>query len=183
MSETVPVGPSGAIAGADSWTTAPRVAFMACAGRLAPWRAFSMSDGIACCSAVANCTLIAAAAYAIHYLPIAPFQIASADGFRRLLGMGAPASGWVTLIALSDCRQLVKRLMPTLIVLTGARLNLSQTGAIGDAALPITVACIVVAFGHHSYSGGCWGRDRKCRCRSARAPPFAAPARSSPQCR
>jgi len=100
--------------------------------------------------------LIAAAAYAIHYLPIAPFQIASVDGFRRplsaatlaiLLGIAARGAGWVTPAVLSDCRQLVKRLMPALIVLTGAGLNLTQVGAIGGAAMLITVACIVVAFG------------------------------------
>ena len=100
--------------------------------------------------------LIAAAAYAIHNLPIAPFQIASANGFRRplsaatlaiLLGIAARGAGWVTTAVLNDCRQLVKRLMPALIVLTGAGLNLTQVGAIGGAAMLITVACIVVAFG------------------------------------
>lgn len=114
--------------------------------------------------------LIAATAYAIHYLPFAPFRIAAADGFRRplsaailaiLLGLAARGCGWVTAAVLDDCRKTVKRLMPALIVLTGAGLNLSQVGAIGGAALLITVTCIVAAFGASLLFGRLLGAPRK----------------------
>ncbi|MFN0104217.1 MAG: YeiH family protein [Bryobacteraceae bacterium] len=110
--------------------------------------------------------LVAAAAYAIHYLPFPPFQIASEHGLRRpfsaailaiLLGIAAHAFGWVTPLVLDDCRRTVKRLMPPLIVLTGAGLNLSQIGAIGGEALLITVACIAAAFGASLLFGRLFG--------------------------
>ena len=90
--------------------------------------------------------LVAAAAYALHSIPIADRRPLSAATLAILLGLAARAAGWVTPAVLDDCRRLVKRLLPALIVLTGAGLNLSQASAIGGKALLITVACIAVAF-------------------------------------
>ena len=114
--------------------------------------------------------LVAAGAYAIHFLPFAPFQVATAHGMRRpfsaailaiFLGMAVRGAGWMTAAMLTDCRALVKRLMPVLIVLTGAGLNLAQAGAIGATAFAITVACIAFAFGASLVFGRLLGASTK----------------------
>lgn len=113
---------------------------------------------------------VVAAAYALHYLPFAPFRVASEHGFRRpvsasilaiLLGVAARAAGFVPGAALEKSKQLVKRLMPALIVLTGAGLDLAQMWAIGPKALVVIVLCIVVSFTASVYFGRVFGAWRK----------------------
>jgi uncharacterized integral membrane protein (TIGR00698 family) len=110
--------------------------------------------------------LIAALAYAVHYLPFAPFRIAGEHGIRRpvsaaiiaiLLGFVARGFDWMPLSALNDCKRLVKTLMPVLIVLTGAGLNLAAFSAIGVKAFGITVCCIVVSCTASLYFGKLFG--------------------------
>ena len=113
---------------------------------------------------------IAALSYALHYLPFAPFRIAGEHGFRRpvsaailaiVIGVCARGFGWVPVSALGQCKHAVKRLVPLLIVLTGAGLNLTQMAAIGLKAFAITVLCIVVACGAALYFGRVFGAWRK----------------------
>lgn len=114
--------------------------------------------------------LVVALAYGVHYLPFAPFQVDSAHGLRRplsaailaiLIGILVHGRGWVTPAVQEDCRRLVKRLMPALIVLTGAGLNLARFGEIGATAFFITAACIVFAFGLSMVFGRLCGAQPK----------------------
>ena len=99
--------------------------------------------------------IITALAYAAHYLPFAPFRIPADSGFRRpvsaaiiaiILGLATRSLGWAPPRSLDECKRLVKRLMPLLIVLTGAGLDLTLIPAIGGTTLGIIVACIAIAF-------------------------------------
>ncbi len=114
--------------------------------------------------------LIAALSYTLHYLPFAPFRIAGEHGFRRpvsasilaiAIGVCARGFGWVPVSALEQCKHVVKRLMPLLIVLTGAGLNLMQMAAIGLKAFAITVLCIAAACSAALYFGRVFGAWRK----------------------
>jgi uncharacterized integral membrane protein (TIGR00698 family) len=98
--------------------------------------------------------LTAASAYAIHYLPIRPFQVASESGVRRpvsaaiiailigvLLRNLLPLPGTIV----KCCKIVVKRTIPATIVLTGAGLNLALLATIGARAMSITVISIGIA--------------------------------------
>ena len=97
---------------------------------------------------------VAAVAYAIHYLPVAPFRVASASGVRYPVSAAIVAilSG-VTLRSLLPIPQaiadtfkhLARRTIPLTIALTGAGLNLASIASVGITAFTITVLCILVA--------------------------------------
>jgi uncharacterized integral membrane protein (TIGR00698 family) len=97
---------------------------------------------------------IAALSFALHYLPFAPFQIASDHAARRPISasiiailLGVLLRNLYTLPAsvANGCKSIVKRVLPASIVLTGAGLNLVQMSSLGLTAFSITLVCIVCA--------------------------------------
>jgi uncharacterized integral membrane protein (TIGR00698 family) len=100
--------------------------------------------------------LVAAAAYAVHYLPFAPFRVASEFGVRRpvsaaiiaiLLGALARNAFRLPHTILEGCKGIVKKIIPVTIVLTGFSLNLTSIAKVGAPALIIILACIGIATG------------------------------------
>ena len=98
--------------------------------------------------------LVAAAAYAVHYLPFAPFRVASEFGVRRPVSaaiiailLGAVARNVFRLphAILEGCKGIVRKIIPVTIVLTGFSLNLTSIAAVGAPALVIILACIGIA--------------------------------------
>ena len=114
---------------------------------------------------------IALAAYAIHHLPFAPFEVKTVQGLRHplsaaiiaiFLGMLlrnlAPLPAELAL----GCRRIVRLLVPTTIVLAGAGLDLALLAAIGGKALAVTGICMAVAGLSAYYYGrllGLWKRS------------------------
>ncbi|MGH9657767.1 MAG: YeiH family protein [Bryobacteraceae bacterium] len=99
---------------------------------------------------------VTAAATAVHYLPLAPSQIATDAGVRRPISAAILAILGGVLVrnffplpamALEGCKGVVKRIIPLTIVLTGAGLNLTLIAGVGLTALGITVTGILVAMG------------------------------------
>ncbi|MCH8879590.1 MAG: putative sulfate exporter family transporter [Planctomycetes bacterium] len=92
-------------------------------------------------------------AYAVHYLPFAPFTVAADSGVRHpisaaiiaiLLGLALRNT-----LALPDslragCKHIVKRVIPMAIVLMGAGLNLAAMASIGLAALTVVMFSIAI---------------------------------------
>jgi uncharacterized integral membrane protein (TIGR00698 family) len=100
--------------------------------------------------------LVAAAAYAVHYLPFAPFRVGSEFGVRRpvsaaiiaiLLGAVARNAFRLPHSILEGCKGIVKKIIPLTIVLTGFSLNLTSIANVGAPALIIILACIAIATG------------------------------------
>ena len=102
--------------------------------------------------------LVAAVAYAIHYLPFAPFRVEGASGVRRPVSAailaifaGALASGVLPLSHKSSKRILegakhaVRRTIPLTIVLTGATLSFANARAVGFRACAIIIATMTAA--------------------------------------
>ena len=101
-------------------------------------------------------------AYAVHYLPLAPFTAAAESGVRHpisaaiiaiLLGMALRNT-----LALPDslragCKHIVKRVIPMAIVLMGAGLNLAAMASIGLAALTVVLFCIAIGVPGGYYIG------------------------------
>ncbi|HXJ39934.1 MAG TPA: putative sulfate exporter family transporter [Bryobacteraceae bacterium] len=92
--------------------------------------------------------------YAIHYLPFAPFMVASPAGVRRPVSSAIAAIVAGVLIRnvlpvpgsiLEGCKVIVRKMIPLTIVLTGAGLNLALFGTIGLATISITVLCILIS--------------------------------------
>lgn len=99
--------------------------------------------------------VVAVFAYAIHFLPVAPFRVDGAGGVRHpvsaailaiLLGLltrgvlGARFAG-----AAPGCRRIVKGVVPLAIVLMGAGLDFTQVARIGASALGITLLTMTIA--------------------------------------
>ncbi len=92
-------------------------------------------------------------AYAVHYLPFAPFTLTAESGVRHpvsaaiiaiLLGLALRNT-----LALPDslrtgCKHIVKRVIPMAIVLMGAGLNLTAMASIGLAALTVVMFGIAI---------------------------------------
>lgn len=114
--------------------------------------------------------LTAAIAYAIHYLPFAPFQVASESGVRRPVSAAIVAILGGVLIRnllpvpgsiVEGCKVLVRKAIPLTIVLTGAGLNLALLATIGAKAMMVTIICIAVALVASYYLGrllGLWSK-------------------------
>lgn len=98
--------------------------------------------------------LLTGLAYAIHYLPVAPFRVVSASGARypvsaAIIAMvgGVMVRNLVPLptAAIESAKGLARKVIPVTIVLTGAGLNLLRVSSVGSTALIITVVCMAVA--------------------------------------
>ncbi|MBI1791767.1 MAG: putative sulfate exporter family transporter [Acidobacteria bacterium] len=112
--------------------------------------------------------LVAAAGFAIHYLPFAPFRLDSPHGARRpisasiiaiLVGLLARNLYAMPASILPGCKSIVRRVIPLCIVLTGAGLNLTLIAGVGLPSLAITVVCIALALATARYAGrllGVW---------------------------
>src|SRR5882672_8139932 len=110
--------------------------------------------------------LTAAIAFAIHYLPVAPFRVASEAGVRRPISAAIIAILAGALIRnlfpvpasiVEGCKVIVRKAIPLTIVLTGAGLNLALLATVGARALTITVICIAVATASAYYCGRVFG--------------------------
>jgi uncharacterized integral membrane protein (TIGR00698 family) len=100
--------------------------------------------------------LVAAVAYALHYLPFPPFRVLSASGARYPVSAAIIAIVGGVLVrnllplpasSIESAKGMARRLIPMTIVLTGAGLNLLRVAAVGYTALFITLICIVVSMG------------------------------------
>jgi uncharacterized integral membrane protein (TIGR00698 family) len=110
--------------------------------------------------------LTAVLAYAIHYLPLAPFRVANASGVRRPISAAIIAILAGVLVrnlfpvpgsVVEGCKVIVRKAIPLTIVLTGAGLNLALLATAGVKALTITVICIGVATASAYYCGRLFG--------------------------
>jgi uncharacterized integral membrane protein (TIGR00698 family) len=95
---------------------------------------------------------IAAASYAVHYFPFAPFRVESGSGVRYpvsasivaiLLGIALRNLIRLPVFVLESAKGMPRRVIPPSIVLTGASLNLAAVGTAGVRALAITMLCIL----------------------------------------
>lgn len=107
--------------------------------------------------------------YALHYLPFAPFAVASPQGIRRPISaailailLGALARNLFDLPnSVSDgAKKIVRKLLPYTIILTGASLNLAAATRIGLPSRAIIVICLTIAT-VASISLGAWFRTRE----------------------
>jgi uncharacterized integral membrane protein (TIGR00698 family) len=98
--------------------------------------------------------LVAASAYAVHYVPFPPFRVASPSGFRYPVSAAIIAIVGGMLVrnlfplpsaTVESAKGLARRVIPVTIVLTGAGLNLLRIASVGSTALLITVVCIVLS--------------------------------------
>lgn len=94
--------------------------------------------------------IVAALAYAIHYLPFPPFRVGPrypvSAAIIAIVG-GVLVRNILPLPAASidAAKGMARRLIPLTIVLTGAGLNLARVASVGSTALAITVVCIAVS--------------------------------------
>ncbi len=101
---------------------------------------------------------VTAIAYAIHYLPFAPFRVEGASGVRRPVSAailaifaGALAAGFLPLSKkasrqiLEGAKRVVRRTIPLTIVLTGATLSFANATAVGFRACAIIIATMTAA--------------------------------------
>lgn len=97
---------------------------------------------------------VAALAYAIHYLPFAPFRVEGASGVRRPVSAailaifaGALISALVPLKKqiLDGAKHAVRRTIPLTIVLTGATLSFANAAAVGYRACVVIVGTMTAA--------------------------------------
>jgi uncharacterized integral membrane protein (TIGR00698 family) len=98
--------------------------------------------------------LVAAVSYALHYLPFPPFRVLSASGARYpvsaaiiaiLAGVAVRNAVPLPAASIQSAKGLALRLIPIMIVLSGAGLNLMRVATVGYRALLITLVCIGVA--------------------------------------
>lgn len=97
---------------------------------------------------------VAAAAFALHYLPFPPFQVAGDFGARRPVSAAILAILVGTLVrnlfkisdeAILGSKTIVKRVIPITIILTGASLSAHHVAAVGWRAVVIILLCLVFA--------------------------------------
>lgn len=97
---------------------------------------------------------VAALAYAVHYLPFPPFQVTGDFGVRRPVSAAILAILAGTLVrnlftvpvsAVQGSKNIVKRVIPWTIVLTGASLSAHHVVAVGWRAVVIILACLALA--------------------------------------
>jgi uncharacterized integral membrane protein (TIGR00698 family) len=105
-------------------------------------------------SAYLPAAAVTALAYAIHYVPVAPFRVVSASGARYPVSAAiiAIVAGVLTrnllplpAAAIERAKGLARQIIPVTIVLTGAGLNLLRVASVGSRALLITLVCLVCA--------------------------------------
>lgn len=115
-------------------------------------------------------SIVAVAAYAIHFLPMAPFSVLTETGVRY------PVSAAIIAILVglllrntlplpdsikAGCKSTVKKVIPLAIVFMGAGLNLSHIASVGLTALVITVICLTTAIAGAYYIGRMLGLGPK----------------------
>ncbi len=97
---------------------------------------------------------VAGAAWGIHLLPFAPFQVGSGAAVRHPVSAAILAMLGGMLVrnllllpasAIDGAKRIARTLIPATIVLTGAGMDLGKLGAVGLNALIITVVCILAA--------------------------------------
>jgi uncharacterized integral membrane protein (TIGR00698 family) len=105
---------------------------------------------------------VTALAYAIHYLPFAPFRVEGASGVRRpvsaailaifagalaagLLPLSTPKSKRVSKQILEGAKRVVRRTIPLTIILTGATLSFANATAVGFRACAIIIVTMTAA--------------------------------------
>lgn len=97
---------------------------------------------------------VTALAYAIHYLPVAPFRVEGVTGVRRPVSAailaifaGVLAGNLLPIGAsiLEGAKQVVRRAIPLTIVLTGATLSFAHAATVGPRAFAIIVATMFAA--------------------------------------
>jgi uncharacterized integral membrane protein (TIGR00698 family) len=117
---------------------------------------------------------VTALAYAIHYLPFAPFRVEGASGVRRPVSAailaifaGALAAGFLPLSKkasrqiLEGAKHAVRQTIPLTIVLTGATLSFANATAVGFRACAVIIATMTAAMGSAWIFGkmfGVWPR-------------------------
>ena len=130
----------------------------AAARRRSPWPGYYLT------------AVTASVAFAIHYLPVAPFRVASETGVRRPISAAIIAILAGVLIRnlfpvpssiVEGCKVIVRKAIPLTIVLTGAGLNLALLATVGVKALSITIICIAVATASAYYCGRLFGLASK----------------------
>ena len=115
--------------------------------------------------------VVAGSAYAVHYLPFAPFTVATGSGAVRHPVSAAIIAIIVGLIArntmrLPDsikagCKRIVRKMIPVAIVCTGAGMNLAELAGVGLTALFITIVCISIGVAASYYVGRWFGLSTK----------------------
>ncbi len=99
---------------------------------------------------------VAAAAYALHYLPFAPFQVTGDFGVRRPVSAAILAILVGTIVrnvftmsteAITGSKVIVRKVIPITIVLTGASLSAHHVAAVGWRAVVIILVCLVSSMG------------------------------------
>jgi uncharacterized integral membrane protein (TIGR00698 family) len=97
---------------------------------------------------------VSALAFAVHYLPFAPFRAESATGVRRPISaailailVGAVARNLFPIGAeiIEGAKHVVRRAIPLTIVLTGATLSFANATAVGPRAFTIIVLTMAAA--------------------------------------
>ncbi|GIK16188.1 MAG: hypothetical protein BroJett003_11520 [Planctomycetota bacterium] len=95
-------------------------------------------------------------AYALHYLPVWPFQVGTGASVRRpisaailaiLVGLAIRNFLGLSASALSGCKRVVRGVIPAAIILMGAELQLSAMTKVGLPVLAVIAAGIGVAIG------------------------------------
>lgn len=114
---------------------------------------------------------VAAAAYGLHYLPVAPFTLeTTSGGIRRPLGAAIIAILLGILIAnlvrlprpvVAGAKGVVKSVIPFAIVCVGAGLNLVAIGQAGLVAMVIMLCAVVFAYAAAYLTGRCLGLSHK----------------------
>lgn len=103
---------------------------------------------------------VATLAYLVHYLPVAPFSVAAAEGIRNPVSaamiaivLGLLIRNTIVLPAAvnAGCKQAVKKAIPIAIVCTGAGLNMTALAGVGFTALAITFGCVVFSLASGYY--------------------------------
>lgn len=95
-------------------------------------------------------------AYALHYLPVWPFQVGTGASVRRpisaailaiLVGLAIRNFLGLSASALSGCKRVVRGVIPAAIILMGAELQLSAMTKVGLPVVVVIAAGIGVAIG------------------------------------
>jgi uncharacterized integral membrane protein (TIGR00698 family) len=109
---------------------------------------------------------VAAAAYLIHYLPFAPFLVdakrpISASIIAIVIAILLRNLDLVPSSTLAGCKQIVRKVIPAAIILTGAGLHFGQVASVGWDALLVTLIGMSVATASALWAGGKMGLGRK----------------------
>ncbi len=106
--------------------------------------------------------VVSAVAFGVHYLPIPPFQLSDGEGVRRpvsaallaiLIGLLARNAFTLPTSISNGCKQIVRKIIPISIVLTGVSLNLNHIAKVGPSAIAIIVLTMTVAIASAYYAG------------------------------